>query len=1693
MEFNCTSCLPEFTLSSSICVSNNIYNKSLFITFNEFKGIYGDFFKSGKNESTYYFFNNPEIDDPLPLFQRGLYFNGSNLLESYKVTLNFSFTLAFWYSTNLNTNILTKSSFIFNSFSIISINLTNNQEIKRFQSVNKCILLAWTFSGLILEYSHGVTSIKLICGQAFSQLVSFNGYAFYDDESEILIEPTIPVTIYRLILYPYPSNDLSLEASICNNLPYKSNCLLIIYINTYNNTKQNYLRPCEEECIYGCRTWGTCNICKNITCSECIDFSSECQENTLLNPCLKGTVLNSKKSACCSPICSDCFDKYNHTCFSCESPYKLLGTYCYQTCPIRFISNTSHCLLYVNQIILKAEFKKEYYFSEINSDMILYFNDSYDIRYNSTLSSPIPSKNRGFYFTNNSYIYTNEILLPHSLTFGFWLRQHKPGIIFQKSSYSFSTTGNFSLLNPKYSIPSIKFSNTWIQYFIRLAIISSYGRIEVSEASYENKLYYSVQDIDMVFYDTNSSLVFGSNYNGFQGFIYMIYIKFGASLLFEQSSFYACNESIIMNCTWNCSLGFYFNNHSCEPCEDKCINGCVRNTGCSLCLDKICEKCNDYTSICLECKENAFIVNGLCKCSIGYFWHDANDTCIRCRDDCLVCENSWSCLECNNGMIYDNGSCLCPSLTYKENSSCIPCDIECKECFGPSFNNCISCSSQQSLKNNRCFCPNKFFISGGQCLNCPPLCEECINSTMCLVCESEYILRNNSCDCQEGFYMQNSSCYACDPLCKTCTGALRTNCSSCHENLFQLNENTCTCINSYYLKDQSCIYCNSSQNFIILNNECQCKTGFYLNNNSCSQCHDTCLTCHNNSESSCYDCKYELVKSFNKLCLCQSGKYWDGNNCLICDSNLNLVADRFSCRCKSGYFMNISGFCVECHFTCMECSGEMDNDCLLCFENMVYNNGSCSCKSNYYFDKDLLNCVSCQENCKMCIENLGKECDICPDKCYECPNNSILVLKKCVCEIGYYSKNGNCIPCSNLCLSCYDSQFYSCLNCPYNILKSICFEICPYGYNQIDSKCEYDKKSDLIFSFKFREYNSLYETQFKDLSFGKCDINNSKSITYPQTYYQRGLFFNETSCIQLNKSKSNDLFSLEFGLLLWIRPESYDSNILLLKNENDDRLFIIQLNNSSLYIQIVIDNENYKIETSNSITFKWTSVYIILEYSNFTILSILMDNKVHSSVNISPVPYLEPKNPYYYLGNDLDSQFIFKGFIYRIELSRSDYTSRNIFIDKDILCDFSEDQSNCLLNCSNDEFLNVSNENCTKCKSECKYGCRNIDKCGMCLDDNCTKCNSFEYFSCEICEKYSILHKGKCLSCDQLNHIESCVDCSIVCNACNDSDLCKRCRADSSKIKCACSVGYKNANDSCEESNFELFLILTQDNILFFQFSENLAKDLSPKDFTLLINNETISKQINKKSSSNYQINFKVPSSSSSNQLLVNFSQTLISNTYSTLKLKPYSIKLYLNSSANLELKLQEIKNFTVTGNSVTIGITLSLSLISFDFSNFFDFLNIAELISIISLFDLEVPEEILELIRNVRVQKSIPSGFKNLIRTPKSSKVQPKFFKYGFESTSLLVNSGNTLIILTSVFLTFVINKFLFSRFTQKFAKLSFIQEYFHYNIFFKYWLQTTFELMITTTYGFNFIDVRDKWSVLDFGLCLIIFVRFI
>jgi len=219
-----------------------------------------------------------------------------------------------------------------------------------------------------------------------------------------------------------------------------------------------------------------------------------------------------------------------------------------------------------------------------------------------------------------------------------------------------------------------------------------------------------------------------------------------------------------------------------------------------------------------------------------------------------------------------------------------------------------------------------------------------------------------------------------------CTGGSSKNCINCPKWLFLYDSTQCVS---------------------------DCPNGTYtdITNKKCIRCELPCGNCESNS--TCLDCKIPYFGYYN-------------------DVNLTCVL-----KCPEGYFENLEyRKCEKCHYSCINCTGPLNTQCLSCNSNLGY---------------------------------------------YKAPNNEKNEPSICYqfnCIAGYYSEEKfdfdfdfdnrapikNCLPCHSSCKTCIAGDKYSCTSCnngriPHintttNLMQCIsCQEINPGFYTNINGKC----------------------------------------------------------------------------------------------------------------------------------------------------------------------------------------------------------------------------------------------------------------------------------------------------------------------------------------------------------------------------------------------------------------------------------------------------------------------------------------------------------------------------------------------------------------------------------------------------------------------------------------------------------------
>ncbi|KAM6269950.1 LOW QUALITY PROTEIN: extracellular matrix organizing protein FRAS1 [Porphyrio hochstetteri] len=534
-----------------------------------------------------------------------------------------------------------------------------------------------------------------------------------------------------------------------------------------------------------------------------------------------------------------------------------------------------------------------------------------------------------------------------------------------------------------------------------------------------------------------------------------------------------------------------------------------------------CLTCSGSWDRCGACRDpGRLLQDGRCleTCGSG-FYRDAG-TCLACNETCSTCTSGWECSSCQPALLMQDGQCvaLCGKGHFQEQLLCTACHKSCSTCWGPAENNCLSCKDPSLvLKAGLCVasCGQGFYPKDGACSPCDPSCETCHpQQPGCLTCASERWLHEGRCllECPGGYFPgATGRCRACHASCSTCEGPLATHCTSCSPPL-ALRRGQCLpdCGQGLY-RDQAvckgchpscrgcagpgaahCLQCRAPEDVLQPQQPTQgaahgavqglclshCPAGFYVSSTGvCRQCHSSCAGCVGNTSQ----------------------------DCTACLSSHVLLEGRCLSECPEGLFSH-KDHCYACHPSCKTCHGPSDGECLTCHPHATLAGGKCrtSCREEQYLNL-VGYCVDCHPWCRQCVANLRDTGSV----CLECQNARHLLLgDRCVpdCPLGYYTEKGACRRCHPSCKTCTGEGPLSCSSCNTSLVlshTSMCVPVCSQGYYRDDRQTCKPCSSQCLSCESAAGCTSCRDPA-KVLSFGECQEESCA-----QQYY---LDFSSMTC-----------------------------------------------------------------------------------------------------------------------------------------------------------------------------------------------------------------------------------------------------------------------------------------------------------------------------------------------------------------------------------------------------------------------------------------------------------------------------------------------------------------------------------------------------------------------------------------------------
>ncbi|CAG9320645.1 unnamed protein product [Blepharisma stoltei] len=690
------------------------------------------------------FYPTYDSDDPLAADVRGYYFNGASVVNinanSAGNTLTFpsKITFSMWVNPSSDGAIFSKQDQSTVDTSIllaiasgamsVSITLTSGTTYSVSSSSTLTTSTWWHVAVQITILSDGNTAAAFILNGATDATVNAAVDYFIDNNgaftialgAEYVSAGTLgtfftgflyTLKIWQNVVTSYSSEMTTSGCSGCSVCLASTSCIVNCAYNEYwdGSACQSCSGCSSNTCVKGT----TCNLCYDILCYTCTDYTSTgctaCVTNAQFSSgtgstceCVAGYIYDSASQSClqCPSLCSSCTSTVTTGCTTCASGAYMIQTVCMSFCPTGFTAGSGTCNgavgLVFDAIFVKIQgtITDSVKGISITTGSSSAFYPTYDS------DDPYPSQYRGYYFNGVNSVMnfvTNsnnnlQLVFSPKSTIGMWINpSQNSGTIFSKQDSSTATSYLDATINGSgypvisiyvkgvgsatYTCGNALSTTAWNFFGFTVTISGLNSYIQCTVNSHQDS---SQGDLGTGFFeDLQSSYTFtlgaqntapstlGSYY---KGFIFEMKVWSTSQSLTSEvwTSCSGCSvcPSTTKSCIVNCPISTYYSS-GCLSCSGSCTKGCVRNSDCNLCNDSLCYKCTDFAaSTCTQCITNASMNSmGVCQCIGSAFYDTASLSCTACFSNCASCTNKHNgdCSTCNSGYYINPEGKLCTS------------------------------------------------------------------------------------------------------------------------------------------------------------------------------------------------------------------------------------------------------------------------------------------------------------------------------------------------------------------------------------------------------------------------------------------------------------------------------------------------------------------------------------------------------------------------------------------------------------------------------------------------------------------------------------------------------------------------------------------------------------------------------------------------------------------------------------------------------------------------------------------------------------------------------------------------------------------------------------------------------------------------------------------------------------------------
>ena len=421
--------------------------------------------------------------------------------------------------------------------------------------------------------------------------------------------------------------------------------------------------------------------------------------------------------------------------------------------------------------------------------------------------------------------------------------------------------------------------------------------------------------------------------------------------------------------------------------------------------------------------------------------------------------------------------------------------------------------------------------------------------------------------------------------------------------------------------------------------------------------------------------------------------------------------------------------------------------------------------------------------------------------------------------------------------------------------------------------------------------------------------------------------------------------------------------------------------------------------------------------------------------------------------------------------------------------------------CNSHYYWALDQESCLPCNSNCVL-CNGptMYDCESCADSNCLDCFDHSTESCTQCEKNYQVVNNVCVMCNNTEYYdvadETCNVCVPPCQSCNSDTNCKSCIANSHITgdgACVCDTGY-SLTTYCQRNTFTPLFSISNQNVIQIFFTEPLSSDLQTSDMQVNISTSTISITLTKVDQSTWKIKLNLADPPVNSRVYVNITSILISSLNSLLVDKPYSALLFDVPPDNTVKQVAQTTIIAKNTMASVLGVVVGSSMLMFNPSGFFFFLQALEMYYYVLIYAVQISPELYAFLSILSIPSLVPSPLSYIIPYSIGVQLTGKLNDFGYNCNLFLLNSGISLITIVTTALAFPIfyglSKVEWRWLMNKMTKT--VDSY-KYGVFSRLYIQMFLEFLLNSSIGMYYTQMANGVQVFDAIFCGIISVRII